>query len=153
MESREKLPETKKLSLYALVCIGFTCVINSIIALISNAAGDLPLKIRMFLLVWGILQQLPLLGVSLWSFCQKTITKNSATGILILTGVFFVLGAVLGTVQSMVIPRIFSVEILGQISVINVVQRLFSPVTSIARILVCCSAAIELYVLKKEDSK
>ncbi|MBR1528849.1 MAG: hypothetical protein IJ642_06075 [Oscillospiraceae bacterium] len=118
---------------------------------------EIPLSLPIVMAV-GCCCMLPFAWSCLRSGLQKEISENQAVSDLVLPAVLYYIGIVLNWVMNLVTTqiavRIYSADVLGAFSIKMQYQQVLNllPVQTAAIVLVCCAAAVELYILKHKES-
>lgn len=117
---------------------------------------ELPIFIKIIMLLQSVFSVLTVAGVSLWSYLQQTITVKKAQGILIVQGIIYgikLIAAIPFVWSFSPIVSAYGADTLAFYSSVNTVRGFFSPLSAVALILICCSAAVELYItIHNEES-
>lgn len=101
---------------------------------------------------------IPFVWSCLRSALQKEISPNQAVGGVVLPSVLFFIGVILNWGMNVIMRvaglALYSAECIGAFSLKMQYQSVLGilPVQTAAVVLICCAAAIELYILKHKES-
>lgn len=162
----EKLVITKRLSLIAaiLYCVDF--VVGIVLMLcypvyLQNILRDIPTDLETFpwllkgvYLIYIAVQLLPFAAVAFWNYAQRQISRNKAMGTLIVTGVLYVVLGIAATLiyrGSINIAVLYGSGVFRSYQMTSSTHRMFSPLRTVGRVLLCCAAAVELYAVTHQE--
>ena len=159
----EKPVITKKLAMIAMILAGVSFLwaviaalcpelyINLYIILVEDEITALFRMANVLKAVWGFL---PYTVIGVWSYLQKKVTNNSAIGILSTVGIFYLLHFIslyfFGNIISRMLAYASDAEAMVIYTSINRMQSYVAPLQTAAMVLLCCSAAIELYAVTQK---
>lgn len=157
--------ETKMLALIAAILGGAHFLLDVMIILFAEQLvptffdwrweAELPLFIKCLVILYSVFSFLTIAGISLWSYLQQTVTVKKARGILIAQGIIYTVKLILTVTLNPFLTRLVSAlsgnDTLAFYSYINMVRDYLTPLSAVALILICCSAAIELYITTHTD--
>ncbi len=140
-----------------IILVFLACVLPVPDTFSSLADVKIPLLLPVMAAV-GIGGMIPFAWFCLRNALKTEVTENQAVSSLVISAVLYFVGILLNwllnTGKSFLAVRIYSAEIAGAFSIRTQYQNILGifPVQIAALVLVCCAAAIEIYILKHKES-